>query len=86
MKRADANQAEIVEALREVGVSVLILSQVGGGCPDLLIGWQGKNHLIEVKAPNGDLSKRQKEFFDNWRGRTYIVRSVDEVLELLNCV
>lgn len=48
--RADKNQQDIVDELRDLGISVLILSQVGGGCPDLLIGHRGKNYLIEVKT------------------------------------
>ena len=84
--RADSNQNEIVEALRGIGASVLVLSQVGGGCPDLLVGFRGKEYLIEIKAKNGDLSDSQKEFFDNWQGRPYVVRSVDEVLELIGCL
>ena len=84
--RADNNQKEIVDALRGIGASVLVLSQVGGGCPDLLVGYRGKEYLLEIKAKNGDLSDSQKEFFDNWQGRPYIVRSVDEALELLNCI
>ena len=81
--RADCNQKEIVEALRGIGASVVVLSQVGGGCPDLLVGWYGKNLLFEVKSPTGDLRQAQKDFFDNWQGRAYIVRSVDEVMELI---
>jgi len=84
--RADDNQKEIVDALRDIGVSVLVLSQVGGNCPDLLISWHGENYLIEVKAPKGKLSPGQKKFFDTWRGKVFIVRSVDEALELLNCL
>ena len=41
MRRAgkiDANQPEIVAALRDAGCSVLSLAQLGGGVPDLLIG------------------------------------------------
>ena len=84
--RADGNQKEIVDALRDIGASVLVLSQVGGGCPDLMIGWRGKNYLLEVKTPKGKLRLGQKEFFDTWRGRAFIVRSADEVLELINCL
>jgi len=84
--RADENQQEIVKALRELGVSVLVLSQVGGGCPDLLIGWRKKNYLLEIKTENGKLRKSQVEFFDTWKGRVFIVRSVNEALELLDCL
>ena len=85
-KRADTNQQEIVDALRDMGVSVLVLSQVGGGCPDLVIGWRGKNYLIEVKTKDGKLRPSQEEFFDTWSGRAFIVRSLDETLELLECL
>jgi Holliday junction resolvase len=84
--RADKNQQEIVDALRELGVSVIVLSQVGRGCPDLMIGWRGKNYLLEVKSENGELRPGQVEFFDTWKGRAFIVRSVEETLELLECL
>jgi hypothetical protein len=84
--RADDNQSEIVKALRKAGVSVLVLSQVGGGCPDLLIGFtdvlDGYNLLLEVKMPNGRLSPEQKAWHDDWKGlKPIVVRSVDEALE-----
>jgi len=49
-KRRDANEATIVIALRAVGASVLHLD--GKGVPDLLVGYEGKTHLLEVKNPN----------------------------------
>ena len=51
MRRAavDANQAEIVKALRKVGATVQPLHRVGQGCPDLAVGHGGVNHMIEVK-------------------------------------
>ena len=45
-KKTDANQKQIISDLKKIGVSVLNLSRVGGGCPDILVGWQGKNILI----------------------------------------
>ncbi len=36
--RTDNNQTEIVKGLRAHGFSVLILSDQGDGCPDLLVG------------------------------------------------
>ena len=53
MRRAakiDANQTEIVKALRQVGASVQSLASTGKGCPDLLVGFRGVNWLLEVKA------------------------------------
>ena len=82
--RADSNQNEIVKELRKAGVSVIVLSQVGRACPDILVGWKGKNYLFEIKAPDGDLSDGQKKFFDNWQGRAYIIRSFEEAMEILD--
>lgn len=36
--RRDANHKAIVDAFRRVGCSVLDLSNVGNGCPDILVG------------------------------------------------
>lgn len=81
--RADNNQKEIVDYLRDTGRSVLILSQVGGGAPDLLVGARGENILLEVKGKNGKLRSGQKKFMREWAGEAYVVRSIDEVQKLL---
>jgi hypothetical protein len=47
--KVDANHGEIVDALRKIGASVQSLAAVGDGCPDLLVGFRGRNLLIEVK-------------------------------------
>ena len=44
--KIDANQNEIVDALRKAGCSVQILSSVGKGCPDILVGRGGRNYLL----------------------------------------
>ena len=81
--RADNNQKEIIEALRQIGASVLVLSQVGGGCPDLLIGFRNQSILMEVKTKKGKLKPEQIEFIYRWRGnQVQIVRSVEEAIEL----
>jgi hypothetical protein len=49
--RTDANQAEIVAALRQIGVEVTDLSAVGGGVPDLLLSYRGYWLLAEVIGP-----------------------------------
>ncbi len=87
--RADDNQKEIVKALRAIGCTVTVASQVGGGFPDLVVGFWGINHLIEIK--DGDkpkskqrLSKVQQKFHDNWRGKVSVVTSIDEAIKLVN--
>lgn len=92
MRRAakvDANQTEIVKALRQVGASVQSLASTGKGCPDLLVGFRGVNWLLEIKDGQKVKSARkptddQVVWHESWRGRVYIVESVDQAISLLN--
>ena len=69
--RVDANQAEIVAALRQAGASVWII-----GLPvDLLVGYRGQSLLMEVKTVTGKRNPKparhtelQKSFMVDWRG------------------
>jgi Holliday junction resolvase len=82
--RADKNQKEIVDKLRDAGVSVLILSQVGKGCPDLLLGYNRKNYLVEIKTEVGKLKAEQKAFMNKWHGRPVVVaRSINEIYAII---
>ncbi len=85
MSRADSNQEAIVTALRKVGVTVHITSQVGNGFPDLVCGLFGKNYLIEVKNPEarGKLRASQEIFLDKWKGKVYVVETVEEALRVV---
>lgn len=88
--RVDANQPEIVEALRRVGATVQPLHQVGGGCPDLLIGFRNQNFLMEVKDGNKRpseqrMSEAQHEWHRVWMGQKTIVRNVREALTVIGC-
>jgi len=93
MRRAskvDANQAEIVAALRGVGCSVQPLHAVGGGVPDLLVGFRGMNLLVEVKDGSKRPSARrltpdQERWHDSWRGTVAVVKDVPEALTLVGC-
>lgn len=91
MRRAakiDANQPEIVDALRRAGATVQPIHTVGSGVPDLLVGYRGVNLLMEVK--DGDkpesaqkLTPDEAEWHQNWLGQRSIVRSVFEALGVL---
>ena len=86
--RIDANQNQIVDALRKAGAVVRIISQ-GDGIPDLLVGYKGYTILMEVK--DGDkvpsarkLTEAEQKFFDDWRGGMLVViNSVEEAIETL---
>ena len=90
VRRVDNNQREITEILRDLGCSVQILSEVGKGCPDLALGYRGKNYLIELKDGNKPPSQRkltpdEQKFFDNWRGQVCIIKSVAEATDFIMC-
>jgi len=86
--RIDANQTQIVSALRSVGASVELLSAVGKGCPDLLVGYRGVNLLMEVKDGKKPPSERkltsdQIVWHTEWKGVVFLVTSVHDALDAL---
>lgn len=87
--KIDANQNEIVEFLRKQGATVQILSSVGKGCPDILVGFKGKNLLMEIKdglksASQTKLTPDQVKWHSEWRGDVDVVFTVYDVLRVLN--
>ena len=80
--RVDANHAQIVKVLRSAGVSVVSLASVGGGCPDILCGYGGKNYLFEIKD-TGKLQENQKEFKRKWNGETKVIYNAIQALTLM---
>lgn len=81
--KVDNNQAEIVEALRQAGASVLVLSRVGQGCADLAAGIRGMTFFLEVKTDKGELTPAEKKFMEQWRGHYAIVRTPEEALRAI---
>ena len=65
--RRDANEAQIVSALRSAGAYVWVI-----GLPvDLLVGYNNHTYLVEIKdGPKKRLTKLQQDFFENWTGGT----------------
>ena len=85
--RVDANQSDIVAALRQAGASVWII-----GLPvDLLVGYAGRTALVEVKTTTGKREPKpskhtqlQKDFMLDWRGSTVAtVTDADGALRVL---
>jgi hypothetical protein len=65
--RVDANQDQVITALRAAGAYVWII-----GLPvDLLVGYKDRTLLMEVKTgPKKPLTALQHAFFANWTGGT----------------
>ena len=80
----DSNEKPIVDALRAIGATVERLNKP----LDLLVGYRGRNYLLEVKLPAGprggtghsELNDGQRLFFQTWRGQRCVVRSMDDAL------
>ncbi len=87
--KVDANQKEIVKALRDLGCSVQSLATVGKGVPDLLVGFKNINYLFEVKDGSKPKSARrltddQVVWHSNWVGSVYVIESIDDAILILN--
>jgi len=89
MRRAakrDDNEKEIVVALRKAGAYVSFIDEP---C-DLIVGYQGKTILLEVKDGNKPPSARkltpnEQKFHDEWTGgELYVVTCVDDALDRLH--
>lgn len=84
--RTDANHRIIVESLRQVGASVQDLAKVGQGCPDILVGYRGRNYLMEIKAGKGKATHVQDVWHLTWQGQVVIVRTADEALHVIGAI
>lgn len=84
MRRAakvDANQPEIVNGLRKLGIAVEVI----GKPVDLLICHRGETALLEIKNAYGkdQLTKDQVEFIARWPGKIHVARTLEEAVRLI---
>jgi hypothetical protein len=90
-KARDANEPEIIAELEAVGAAVVRLDPSVAGLPDLLVGYRGRNILMEVKMPPGPqggtshapLSEDQLAFMQAWPGPCVVVRTPKQALHAL---
>lgn len=86
-RKVDANQPDIVEALRLLGCTVAITSDLGDGFPDLVVRKGLVVRLVEVKdgakPPSArKLTKHEQQFQQEWEPVYEIVESVDDAVRL----
>jgi hypothetical protein len=85
--RVDSNQKDIAAALMKMGATVFSLAAIGGGCPDLLVGWRGVTYLVEVKGEKGKFTPAQTDFYERWKGGPIAcLRTTVDVVEFLGAV
>lgn len=85
-RKVDANQAQIVAELRRVGAKVLILSAVGGGCPDLAVWHFGRWTFMECKNKDGRgvrYTPDQLKWREEFKGASVAVCDAREALEAI---
>jgi Holliday junction resolvase len=88
--KRDEFHSQIALELSEAGFSVLDLSRVGGGCPDLLIARNGVIAMVEIKtaigrkAPLERLKPNQTEFHAGWKGPIITAFTASQVLYEFN--
>ena len=82
--RRDANEPEIVKALRAVGAEVFLVVSVPSGFPDLVVRFRGEVKFMEVKVPGAKLRPAQQRFQHTWESD--VVESVDDALQAIGAV
>lgn len=84
--RIDANQIQIMDALRAMGFSVAPRHD------DILVGYHGKTFWFEIKNPTktgkiqyanskAGAKKKQHDLKENWRGHYRIVTCLNDILQ-----
>lgn len=87
--RIDDNHTEIVSALKTAGATVIDTARLGAGFPDLILGFNGRTVLMEIKNPKtqygrAGLNKTQLTWHANWRGGTLAtVDGIEAALRVL---
>lgn len=84
--KVDANQAAIIQGLLDHGRTVQTLADVGGGCPDLVVGHNQKNYLLEVKdgakpPSHRKLTYAQQVWHGTWAGHVAVVETLEQALD-----
>ena len=74
--------------MRSCGYSVEVLSAVGKGCPDIIVGAHGMNYFLEIKdgakPPSArKLTPEQIKWHSAWAGQIDVVCSLDEAIAVV---
>lgn len=88
LTKKDNNHNELTRVFRLAGCTVQDLHMVGSGCPDMIVGINGYNILVEVKNGSFCPSARKLTGFEeifhrDWRGQVCIIETVEQALALV---
>lgn len=74
--RIDANQHELVQALKKIGAKCFYIKEP----VDLVVGFRGRSILLEVKRPGKPMTEAQKGFIATWPGEVHVCYTIDEAI------
>lgn len=80
--KPDANRAEIVRDLRNLGYQVEII----GWPTDILVGAEGHNFLFEIKNRGSGLWQSQKQrnwWLQQWKGHRDVIFSTEDAIQAI---
>lgn len=82
-QKRDANEREIINALRKIGAVVLQMDKSAGF--DLLVAWHGVTYVMEVKQRGEDLTEQERKVADEINKQSaYLI--VHDLIEALDCL
>jgi len=79
-KRIDANQTDIAEQAKALGISYQSLHELGKGCPDAIFGYAGINLFVEIKDGKNKLNEMQIEYHNSWQGQIITIQNTNELI------
>jgi hypothetical protein len=83
--RVDCNQADLVEAMRRLGFAVEHTHMIGGGTPDVVVGFGDSMRWVEFKVGNAPLTPFEEDWHEEWNARgpaVVIIRDIADVVAL----
>lgn len=85
--KRDSNHAHITECFESHGFSVLDMSMVGNGAPDIAVARNGHTLFVEIKRDERAPSIRERRpnqttFAQWWKGLTVVARNAADVTKI----
>lgn len=81
---SDSNSRLLVENLRTTkGVTAFYVKDSTSGAPDLVVGYKGRCHSLEIKRLGGRMRPTQVDFCRSWTGCYHVVTNSVEALMLI---
>jgi len=87
--KVDSNHPQIVKELRKLkGITVRSVATIKNFL-DVIVGYDGKNYLFEIKDPEKPPSQRkltegEKKFMDEWTGQADLALTTQDIIEKIN--